>query len=283
MDSIRSALSQVRLDHFALTSPDPEGLASFYGRVLDMALEHRAHEVLAFGPDRKVLFRSGPSGGAEFSAYAFPDTQAVDHYRRLVDKRGVEIMPSPSTLFGPEAFAVRDPDGAVVVFGAKLDRDGFLRQPKRMPGRLQHFVTASAEIDRAAAFYRDGLGFTASDEVRDDAGGLRAIFFRTDAEHHSRAIFLSQTSGLDHHCYEVGDWSLIRDWGDRMGDAQVPLHWGPGRHGPGHNLFFMIRDPEANWVEISAELDLVAEHAPMGVWRHEARTLNTWGQAFLRS
>jgi hypothetical protein len=46
-------------------------------------------------------------------------------------------------------------------------------------------------------------------------------------------------------------------------------------------IFF--HDPDGNWVEVSAELQIVAPDHEVGVWAHEERTLNSWGQAFLRS
>jgi hypothetical protein len=61
------------------------------------------------------------------------------------------------------------------------------------------------------------------------------------------------------------------------------VKWGPGRHGPGNNLFLFINDPDDNWVEISAELEIVNETRPVWNRPHEERTLNKWGQAFLRS
>ena len=39
-----------------------------------------------------------------------------------------------------------------------------------------------------------------------------------------------------------------------MGRLGITLWWGPGRHGPGNNLFFMIEDPDGHKVEFSAEL-----------------------------
>jgi catechol 2,3-dioxygenase-like lactoylglutathione lyase family enzyme len=182
-----------------------------------------------------------------------------------------------------DAFAVKDPDGALVVFGVSMTPFSYMAQPARMAARLQHFVTATDDIDPLTAFYRDRLHFRVADEVRDEKSALRAVFLRTDEEHHSRAIFLADRKRLDHHCYELADWNALRDWGDRMADNHVPLRWGPGRHGPGHNLFFMIHDPDGNWVELSAELDVLPDDAPMGQWKHEERTLNSWGQAFLRS
>ena len=61
------------------------------------------------------------------------------------------------------------------------------------------------------------------------------------------------------------------------------MKWGPGRHGPGNNLFLFVHDPDGNWVELSAELEVVAPDRPTGTWPHEERTLNSWGSAPLRS
>jgi hypothetical protein len=64
---------------------------------------------------------------------------------------------------------------------------------------------------------------------------------------------------------------------------RVPVKWGPGRHGPGNNLFLFVHDPDGNWVELSAEIEVVAPDRPLGFWPHEERTLNSWGSAPLRS
>lgn len=275
-------LNNVRLDHFCMVSENPEALSRFYGRTLDMMVENRAGYSVAFGPERKVVFQKGKKGTIGFSAFAFPTKPELLAYRDELKSKNVEILPSPSFLFDDDAFCVKDTDGSEVVFGVPLMPYTFAEQSTRMKARLQHFVTTSTDIDSLTTFYRDVLRFRVADEVLDDDGKLCAIFLRTDEEHHSRAIFAAAEKRMDHHCYEAGEWNLIRDWGDRMGDENIPMAWGPGRHGPGHNLFFMIHDPDGNWIEISAELDVLPDNAPTGRWRHEPRTLNTWGQAFLR-
>jgi len=60
------------------------------------------------------------------------------------------------------------------------------------------------------------------------------------------------------------------------------LMWGPGRHGPGNNLFVFIEDIDGNWIEISAELETVIGRPPKN-WPQEERTLNLWGKAIMRS
>jgi hypothetical protein len=39
------------------------------------------------------------------------------------------------------------------------------------------------------------------------------------------------------------------------------LHWGPGRHGPGHNIFTYYNDPDGNQVELVTQLDVVYDES----------------------
>jgi len=150
-----------------------------------------------------------------------------------------------------------------------------------LTARLQHFVCATQRLPEMLEFYR-GLGMVESDRVL-EGKELSAVFLRSDPEHHSFAAFRAPESRPDHHCYETTGWLDIRDWADRMGRLRIPLWWGPGRHGPGNNLFFMIEDPDGHKVEFSAELELMPKDMPHRTWPHEQRTLNLWGSAWMRS
>ena len=86
----------------------------------------------------------------------------------------------------------------------------------------------------------------------------------------------------DHHSYEAGEWNNIKTWCDHFAQNNVKLMWGPGRHGPGNNLFVFIEDIDGNWIEISAELETVIGRPPKN-WPQEERTLNLWGKAIMRS
>src|SRR6185295_9523833 len=90
-------------------------------------------------------------------------------YRRFVEARGVGLEPAPTPLFEDDAFAVRDPDGRVAVFGV-AKRSYKAVTPAEgpaapLPGRLQHVVVATARLPDLTAFYRDALGFLVSDIV----------------------------------------------------------------------------------------------------------------------
>ena len=57
---------------------------------------------------------------------------------------------------------------------------------------------------------------------------------------------------------------------------------GPGRHGPGNNLFFMFKDPHGDPVELSAEIEVMDRDTPPRTWPHTEKTLNLWGPGWIR-
>ncbi len=193
-------------------------------------------------------------------------------------RAGAAIEPSPTPLFAEGAFAVVDPDGNRIALGTSI---GGREAPagRVLPARLQHLVFGSEQVQRVADFYQQALGFTVSDRVFDTGGRLTNCFFRADrGDHHVLAIFPAGEKKLDHHCYESIDWGSIRDWSDRLAGRGIPIAWGPGRHGPGANLFIMVRDPDGNWIEISAELEQVEADRPAGIWENGPQVANRWGQ-----
>lgn len=269
-----------RLHHLRIETPDPARLVAFYRDGMGLRERPMGDDVwLLDGRERRLLIGNGTAGGFGFAAFAAPGAEALDALRAELSDR-TAIAPSPTPLFADGAFSVTDPDGRRLVFGVPTTA---APGTDRLPGRLQHFVVATTDLPRLDAFYRDALGFVVSDEVLAENGAVTAIFYRSDPEHHSFAAFRAPESGLDHHAYETTSWNDIRDWADHFSGLRVPLWWGPGRHGPGDNLFFMVLDPDGNKVELSAEI----EHMPLAMaprsWAHEERTLNYWGQAWMRS
>ena len=263
-----------RLHHLRRDSPQPERLARFYGDLLGDPVEQLDGDAwLIAGRGRRLVVGRGAGGAVPYFALQVQDAA---HLSRLASQIRVK-EPSPSPLFGEGAFAVRDPDHRLIVLGLPEKNPGH----DGLPGRLQHFVCATTRLPEVVKFY-SGLGMLESDRVL-EGEALSACFLRSDPEHHSFAAFRAPESRPDHHCYETNGWLDIRDWADRMGRLGIVLWWGPGRHGPGNNLFFMIEDPDGHKVEFSAELELMPKEAPYRTWPHEQRTLNLWGSAWMRS
>ena len=129
------------------------------------------------------------------------------------------------------------------------------------------------ELDRAGRAAQDAL----------DEGKLRLEAFRARqladkaAQALGYAVFRAKQAGQE------PDWDGLKLWADRMGELRQTIVWGVGRHGPGNDAFFMVRDPDGNLAEVSAEIESCAEDRPAGRWPHEERTLNLWGKAIMRS
>lgn len=271
---------RARLHHLQLGSPDPERLARFYGDVFDGQTRQANESWLCCGETRCLVFAPGAPKTLHFAAYAVDDPAMLDGLTARLEQRGIARLPSPTSLLAPDAVAFRDPDGNQIVFGVPQPIPG---QSSTVPGRLQHVVVGSPDAGRMTDFYCTVVGLRISDRVLDADSTLKTCFLRTDEEHHSFAVFQTAESRFDHHCYELPDWNAIRDWGDRLAARRIVVKWGPGRHGPGNNLFLFFHDPDGNWLEVSAELERVSDGRPVGTWPHEEHTLNLWGQGLLRS
>jgi catechol 2,3-dioxygenase len=272
-----------RLHHIGLASPNPDALASFYKSAMGLTLSQTSEGILGQAIGRKLFFVQGAPNTLQFAAFAVEDENNLLALRdRMVkaDWKHVRLEDN-SVLFAAGAIALDDPDGNHLIFGMPHVKD--TRHGDAMRARLQHIVVASRDAARLSEFYQTVLGFSLSDIVVDEQHNLKTAFLRCSEEHHSFAVFQASIDRLDHHCYEVGDWALIRDWGDHFAALEIRIEWGPGRHGPGNNLFLFIHDIDGNWLEISAELEVVGADRPVGEWPHAQRTLNSWGTAPLRT
>ena len=278
-----SPLWPARLDHLCLASPDPDGLAEFYRDAMGMAPRRLDRETLLIeGCDRRLLVTKGERNGAPFAAMRLGSTRQLAALKADLEARGVETSRSPTPLFGEDAFAVRDPDGRRLAFGLREETLADAAANSRassLPARLQHFVVATTDVERWLPFYRDRVGFIMADEVcvgESVAPGekLAAVFLRADVEHHSIAAFKAPEARFDHLAFETTCWNDIRDWADHLADMRIAAWWGPGRHGVGRNLFFMIKDPDGNNIELSAEIELMPRYMPHRRWPSAAQTLN---------
>jgi len=244
-----------------------------------MRVERGGESWFCSGPGRRLVLSAGEARTLAYSAFAGRDRDGLEEIRHRAEAEGLSPAPVAASHLAQDAFAVSDPDGNGVVFGlAKTEPTA----ETGLKGPLQHLTLATQDVAAIEQFYAGKLGFAVSDRVRNKAGEVTTSFMRSNHEHHTLACFRSARHGIDHHSYEAGEWVVIRDWADRFAAREIPLMWGPGRHGPGNNLFIFIEDPDGNWIEVSAELEIVHDR-PVKEWPHVERTLNLWGRAIMRS
>jgi len=272
-----------RLLYLHLSSKEPQRQVDYYQRMLDLQGYQQADGTWVLtGPQRAVLVSPADSNGFLAAAYGVADQASLSRLRVNLHARDCQTEDARSPLLEDNAFSVRDPQGRQLLFG--VGRDIPDASHPGLPGRLQHVVFQTTELDAVLDFYINKIGFAVSDDVIDEANGaLMTRFMRSDNEHHSLAFFRGSRNELDHHCYETNEWNDIRDWGDRFAAERISIFFGPGRHGPGNNLFFMVVDADRNRLEISCELEITGPEREAGVWPHCEYSLNSWGKAWIRS
>jgi catechol 2,3-dioxygenase-like lactoylglutathione lyase family enzyme len=270
------------LHHLVIATPNPTALAEFYRVAMRYGICELQGRIFATGRDRRLLFVPGKAKTLQGAGFAVADREELKRLRLQIEERQWPYREGASPLLS-DSISVCDPDGTEFIFGVAEPEDTPISEAPARLARLQHVVMSSRDPERVARFFIEVLGFRLSDNVVDAQGQVTTSFLRCSHEHHSFAVFKASEDRFDHHCYETKDWNQIRDWCDHMARNHIPVQWGPGRHGPGNNLFMFVHDTDGNWVEISSELELVSEERPVGRWPHEERTLNSWGRGLLRS
>jgi catechol-2,3-dioxygenase len=186
------------------------------------------------------------------------------------------------------AIRIADPDGYAIYLYRTISSSN---QPRGevgvRPNKIGHVALRVANAQATTKFYTDVLGFRWSDWLEDFF-----VFVRCSADHHSMNFINSPKRGLFHVAFETQDMNHIGRSCDILAAHGVPLIWGPGRHGMGHNLFIYHYDPDGNVVELIAELDRMPderlgyfdprpyhEDNPQRpkVWHRHPTAANKWG------
>ncbi len=275
-----SPLWSATLNHLCIQTEQPEPMRRFFRKALKMEESKLGSEQWCFcGIERRIILRKGTSKTLDFSGFSLSGNDQLERLRKHILKQKGSIINFSSPLFQQGGFSVQDPDGNMMCFGVERLYDN---SPTGISGRLQHVVVTTPNLERLMHYYGQVLGFLASDQVVSNDGDVTAVFYRSDIEHHSFAAFKAAEKSFDHCAYETPSWNHIRDWADYLASLDIPIWWGPGRHGAGNNLFFMILDPDGNKVEFSAEIEHIDENQAVRYWPHDRRTLNLWGNAWMR-
>jgi catechol 2,3-dioxygenase len=272
-----------QLSHLALYTESPSVAADFYVDHLGMARDLQATEpdgrvLLGWGLGDSVLeLVPGHHTGLEHFAIEISEPAELDHVRERLERHAVAILSVANQGRHPDGFAVEDPDGRRVEFHGRIDRTGerAASLPAR-PRRLQHITLASPTQPDTVDFYASLLGMRVSDHMGDVFTWLRC-----GIEHHTVAIVQSDAPGLiDHLSFDLDCWDDFRPWCDRLGGAGIEVSWGPGRHGPGNNLFIMFEDRDGYHLELSAEMESFHDgnacYEPRQ-WQPVTHTVNLWG------
>ena len=169
--------------------------------------------------------------------------------------------------------SVKGPEGEIYRFVVERPVTALPAEPDR-PIQLSHVVLNSADVDRAERFAREQLGFKLSDRTR------HMSFVRCNRTHHCIAYARTGVSSLNHIAFEMADLDAVMRGIGRLRDAGYACVWGPGRHGPGNNVFGYFVAPHGGVVEYTAEVEEIGDDYKVGGpedWKWPPGRIDHWG------
>jgi len=145
-----------------------------------------------------------------------------------------------------------------------------------LPVKLTHCVFNAVDAEATGHAVEDVLGFRVSDRTR----GM--VFVRCNESHHSTAFARAGLSSLNHIAFEMVDLDAVMRGIGRLRDHDMVPAWGPGRHGPGANVFAYFIAPFGGVVEFSTAVEKVADDYRVGApedWIWPEGRIDQWGMS----
>ncbi len=145
-----------------------------------------------------------------------------------------------------------------------------------LPVKLTHVVMNSANAETTATMTEKALGFKVSDRTK----GM--VFVRCSPSHHSVAFARQGFASLNHIAFEMQDIDAVMRGIGRMRDHGATPAWGPGRHGPGDNVYAYYISPFGAVIEYSTAVEIVGDDYRTGApedWTWPPNRIDQWGMS----
>lgn len=284
--AVAGTLRRTSVSHIGLQVPDVAASEAFYARVLGLVTQDELPDGgvrMGWGTGHHVLDLLPGEMALAYFGFEVRDDNGLDGIRSRLEAAGYPVSDlDPSFVdypLGPIAgIESVTPDGTAVHFHSPVYRQGEnSADPGRRPIKFQHTTIGTNDVQPLVTFFVDTIGFRISDQLADG----RFCWLRSDHDHHTLAIVnVDQAGVLDHYSYDLAEWEDFKSWCDRLTELDVQVQWGPGRHGPGNNLFVFFDDPAGNHIELSAEMEKFYDDHVTYVprrWQPVPSSVNLWG------
>lgn len=251
-----------RIGHLTLETPDLTRKLDHFTRIIGLSVTEQTQGAVWLacpdGGPALVLKHGAKPRPARLSLQLPPSADLAEVARNL-QAQGVATErrrdPEPGL---PEVLTFTDPNGLEVDLHPERNVPTPRPADGIVPGKLGHVAFFVPDPQATVRFYCDVLGFRVSDWIGDFFA-----FLRCNPDHHTLNFFRRTEGGpgLHHMAFELHDWNHVKDACDTLGRHRVPLTWGPGRHGAGHNIYTYHDDPDGQSVELFTELDRMSDEA----------------------
>jgi catechol 2,3-dioxygenase-like lactoylglutathione lyase family enzyme len=244
-----------RIGHATFETPDLPRMINYYTEVMGLVLaereKDRAFLATKVGQLAIELNKSDAERCATLSFEVAPDSDFAVLARELkIDGITSELRNDSVPGMGP-ALIFRDHKGTTIAIFKDWNYLGkHLPQHGVGPLKLGHVAWVVEDPQKAADFYAKVLGFRVSDWIDD-----WFVFLRCNADHHTVNFVRGERIKMHHIAFELKDFIHLQSACDLFGQQNIPILWGPVRHGPGHNIAVYHRNPDGQMIELFCELD----------------------------
>jgi catechol 2,3-dioxygenase len=223
-----------------------------------------------------VVLTLEPTHGLNHFGFKVTDRADLDHYRKRLDKAGVEVTKFKAGEWAEghgESIRFALPGGHQMELVHGMQQVGNLLPltnppPRPMglagmaPPRLDHVFLTAEEVDHVTDFLTEHLDFRLTEQVLADDGFKIASWLEVSHKSHDLAVITGPNHGLHHFAFWVDGWNDLRTAADVCAYHGVNLETNPTRQGVtrGQSLYFF--DPVGNrnemftggyWVDPDAE------------------------------
>jgi catechol 2,3-dioxygenase-like lactoylglutathione lyase family enzyme len=256
-------VNATKLGYVGFETPDVGRLVEYYTTVLEFRLVDESNDqaFLTTGFDHHCVVLSRSDAARGRTTLGFEIAQSLDDAQRRLREAGHAVERRSDIAPGtPDVLVLEEPTtGTPVHLLTEQDPSGTWPTPLA-PTKLSHCAGFTPDLGTLVTFYGEVLGFRWSDGVSDFFA-----FMRCNPDHHNVNFMESAAiQGMHHIAFECRDPSHVITLVDHLYKHDYRLDWGPGRHGPGHNLFTYHKDPDGNVIELSTQLDRMDE--ARGYW-----------------
>ena len=244
-----------RFGHVTLETSDIERQIDYFTEVAGLVVAERengrAYLATKLG-DLVVQLETGEEACCRRLAFQVAPELDFNDIRSGIEAEGLHCQsrndPAPGIA---QMLSFEDPKGTVCeIFAAQTP----ICKPQASPAldRSSSAIWPSSFRTRSnfADFYSRVLGFRVSDWIED-----WFVFMRCGPDHHTINFVRGKRTQMHHVAFELKDWPQVQAACDFLGGKKIPIIWGPGRHGPGHNIYTYHRNPDDQIIEMFAELD----------------------------
>ena len=192
-----------------------------------------------------------------------------------------EALSARNQDWSEDAAGIRttDPVGTPLLLSVPRNEQWPQPTAQNAPRRLGHINFRLPKVLEAGKFWQDVVGMKKSEQI-----GVEFMFLRFGSEHHNLGLREGDGPIIHHMGFQMPGWDAYREVCDHLASTGDVIEYGPGRHGPGNNIFIYVRDPSSGLrFELFTDMEHIhdEEHFVAPQWRLEdrPRTMNKWGPA----